>query len=188
MQAKGRTLDKVQALFPVGSIFVVTEQTSRPELIGQRRRVLKAQREELKVEIIDGGDGKPFWAVLPNRAGQVLELTDRSVRFRLPQNEAHTLCFEREDPRFRSPREGGTIECRQQARDACAEERESVLAFLAREDSPRRHAFRRSYIERGLPGLDRWMIGLALETLERTGLVERPGGWWRLTRRGWAGR
>jgi hypothetical protein len=76
-----QTLNQVRALFPVGSTFIVTEHSRRPDYVGQRRRVLKAYRETLAVEII-GGDGKPFRASLPNRASQVIELTDRSVRFR----------------------------------------------------------------------------------------------------------
>jgi hypothetical protein len=89
-----QTLDKVRALFPEGSVFEVTEQTFQPKLVGQRRRVLKAQRDSLKVEIL-GDDGKVFWATLPDRAGQVLLLDEQSVRFRLPQNLEHTLKFVR---------------------------------------------------------------------------------------------
>ena len=88
------TLDRVRALFPVGCEIEVIEQTLQPHLVGTRRRVLKAQRRELKCETV-GGAGEQFWMSLPTRVRQVLSLDGSSVRFKMPQNEEHTLAFRR---------------------------------------------------------------------------------------------
>jgi len=86
------TLDRVRAMFPVGTEFEVVEQTYQPHLVGQRRVVKKAQRETLKVCIV-GEDEKSFQAVLPHRAGDVLALREDYVRFALAGREGHTVAF-----------------------------------------------------------------------------------------------
>lgn len=64
-------------------------------------------------------------------------------------------------------------------RDACAEERQQVLEQL-RLSLPR--GMRRAQLEVALPVINKFMLGLALETLRRHGNVTNKGGWWRFKR------
>lgn len=84
-----RTLDRVRALFPTGAVVEVVENTRRPELRGQLRRVTCAHRNALEVEVLNGADAGTvgFRMVLPVRAGDVLELTDTRVRFRFGRDQ-----------------------------------------------------------------------------------------------------
>jgi hypothetical protein len=88
-----RTLERVRALFPVGAWVECVENMYRPELNGTRRRVIHVQKQRLGVEVLSGpGVGEPFDMVLPGRAGDVLELTENRVRYRLGRGD-HTATY-----------------------------------------------------------------------------------------------
>ncbi len=88
-----RTLDQIRALFPAGTFVEVLENTRRPELRGQLRRVQRAQKAALDVKVIRGANAgeRGFRMALPTRAGDVLELSDTHVRFRI--GEQDTVAF-----------------------------------------------------------------------------------------------
>lgn len=88
-----RTLEQVRALFPVGAEVECVENTYRPELNGTRRRITRAQRQRLGVEILTGPCvGEPSVMVLPSRVGDVLELGADCVKYRLGRG-SHTVSY-----------------------------------------------------------------------------------------------
>jgi hypothetical protein len=88
-----RMLDQVRALFPVDAIVEVVEHTGRPDFKGQRRRVLKAQKQTLRVEILSGPSAgkRDYWMSLPTRAGDVRDLTNDQVSFLMSTGESLTV-------------------------------------------------------------------------------------------------
>jgi hypothetical protein len=81
-----RTVEKVRALFSEGAVLECVENTYRPELNGSRRRIDKLGKTFADCTTLDGPDaGKPggFYMSLPSRAGDVVELTDDTVTYRL---------------------------------------------------------------------------------------------------------
>jgi hypothetical protein len=87
-------LEHVRGMFPLGATIECVENTYRPELNGSTRRVTRAGRSKLRVEILTGpGAGNAgFEMALPANASDVLELTDDTVKFRLGRG-GHTATF-----------------------------------------------------------------------------------------------
>lgn len=73
------TLERVRALFPVGAVVECVENTYIPRRNGTVRTVTKAGKSYCDCTM----DGKPYRMSLPGRAGDVLELTDDTVTFKL---------------------------------------------------------------------------------------------------------
>jgi hypothetical protein len=90
-----RTLDEVRGLFPVETILEVIEHTGNSTLNGQRRRVLHAQQNGLRVEVLNGPHaGSPhYWMALPKRTQDVLELSENHVRFHLDDENGAVLAL-----------------------------------------------------------------------------------------------
>lgn len=96
-----RTLDAVRALVEEGAILECVENTKRPELNGTRREVTRAGKSFFifDYEPLDGGETvKGGYTQLPDRAGDVLDLTDDTVKWVMGVDHhgvTHTLTLRR---------------------------------------------------------------------------------------------
>jgi hypothetical protein len=87
------TLDRVRALFAEGDVVRCIENTYRPALDGTDRRIDKMGKSYAECTSLTGPDvGKRgFYMRLPERARDVVELTDTRVTYRIRGEHTVTL-------------------------------------------------------------------------------------------------